>query len=172
MKSRRKHTAERETQERRLFCIARIGLFYINLSSFSKSVALKTEGTSARNQETKKRGFCRRNGTPRGEEEDEAEDDEGGELATITIYKERTECLNVPGGRQILSRPRCVFKIDETVRGEVLVKVHRDDAPLHHNGMALTAVGSVRLQLSEKDSSLLDQLLTVDPIEMMDVCLN
>ncbi len=72
----------------------------------------------------------------------------------------------------ILASTECVFKIDETVRGEVLVKVHRDDAPLHHNGIALTAVGSVRLRLSEKDSSLLDQLFaTVDPIEMMDVCL-
>ena len=72
----------------------------------------------------------------------------------------------------ILASTECVFKIDETVRGEVFVKVHLDDAPLHHNGIALTAVGSVRLRLSEKDSSLLDQLFaTVDPIEMMDVCL-
>ena len=72
----------------------------------------------------------------------------------------------------ILASTDCVFKINDTVRGEILIKVHREDAPLHHNGIALSAVGSVRLQLSEKDSSLLDQLFaTVDPIEMMDACL-
>jgi len=72
----------------------------------------------------------------------------------------------------VLASTDCVFKINDTVRGEILIKVHRDDAPLHHNGITLTAVGSVRMQLSEKDSSLLDQLFaTVDPIEMMDVCL-
>ncbi|CAL6333577.1 unnamed protein product [Bathycoccus prasinos] len=72
----------------------------------------------------------------------------------------------------ILASTDCVFKVNDTVRGEILIKVHREDAPLHHNGITLSAVGSVRLQLSEKDSSLLDQLFaTVDPIEMMDVCL-
>ena len=72
----------------------------------------------------------------------------------------------------ILASTDCVFKINDTFRGEILIKVHREDAPLHHNGIALSAVGSVRLQLSEKDSSLLDQLFaTVDPIEMMDACL-
>ena len=72
----------------------------------------------------------------------------------------------------ILASTDCVFKFNDTVRGEILIKVHREDAPLHHNGITLSAVGSLRLQLSEKDSSLLDQLFaTVDPIEMMDACL-
>jgi hypothetical protein len=56
----------------------------------------------------------------------------------------------------ILASTDCVFKINDTVRGEILIKVHREDAPLHHNGITLSA----------------DQLFaTVDPIEMMDACL-
>ena len=71
----------------------------------------------------------------------------------------------------VLASANCVFKIGDTVHGEVLIKVHRDDSPLHHNGITLQAIGSCRLRLSENDLTLVEQLFgTVDSVDMLDVC--
>ncbi len=60
----------------------------------------------------------------------------------------------------------------DTVRGEVVVCVEREDAPFAHNGIVLTAVGNVQLRVGESSVSILESLfISIDPVQILDASL-
>jgi hypothetical protein len=64
------------------------------------------------------------------------------------------------------------YRERDVVRGEVVVRVEREDAPFAHNGVLLTACGNVQLRVGDSSVSVLESLfMVVEPVRVLDVSL-
>jgi len=58
----------------------------------------------------------------------------------------------------------------DTIRGEVVVCVEREDAPFEHTGVVLNAIGTAQLRVSDKSVTIIESLfISVDPVTILDV---
>ena len=62
------------------------------------------------------------------------------------------------------------YRAGDVVRGEVVATIEREDAPFNHQGVVVTACGSVAMRVGEGRVTMLEALFTsVDPVSVLDV---